>query len=309
MKGLSVFQNIHFVINPGAGQPEPLLHAINQELYDSDVDWRVSVTNKHHSATSLTRQAINDNADLIVAYGGDGTVSSVVNGLVGHDVPLGLLHGGTGNALAYALNIPQSIPDAIKLITGKHTTRALDLGKVRCDSSDSDGYFVLRSSIGLQNRILSEATSDLKERFGNLAYVMAGVRSLSESDKVTFQLNFGEETVEVDGLSCIIANSTAIGGAAGLAFAPQVEPDDGELDVFVLDTRFESLVSAMNSSLGADISAYPNHWRFKHLTITMTPPAVVTLDGEPFAETPAEISVVPGAVTIITPTETNTRGN
>lgn len=296
------FDKIHLVINPGAGQPRPVLYPINSVLHEAGVDWSVSVTTTHHDATELTRAAVDNGADVVVAYGGDGTVKSVVNGLIDTGVPLALLHGGTGNAVAHELNIPVEPDAAIKLLVGEHSRRKLDIGRVTCESApDTPGHFILRSSIGLQNRILDEATPDRKEQFGNFAYLMAGLRSLSEGEMQQFRLTVDGKSFDVEGLSCLVANSATVGGAASFVFAPDVDPGDGELDIFVLDTRFESVVQMMNSSLDANLDEYPNHWRGRDIRVEMDAEATVTLDGESFGETPVDIRVIPQAVEVIVP--------
>jgi len=296
------FKQVHLVINPASGQPEPVLHHINAVLYDADVDWQVSVTTARHDATELTRQAVEAGADLVVAYGGDGTVKSVLNGLIDTDVPLALLHGGTGNAMAHELKIPAALRQAMELIVGDHRLRPIDVGKITCDvNPDETGHFILRSSIGLQNHLLEQATPELKERFGNLAYIAAGLRSLTNQQKAIFRLKVDGESVEVEGMTCIVANSASVGGEMSFVFAPDVAPDDGELDVFVLNSGLDSLVKMINSSFGANLDDYPNHWRGKEIRVEMDEDNDVTIDGEPFGSTPMTATVVPQAVRVLVP--------
>lgn len=304
------FEKIHLVINPASGQPGPILTAINPALHESGADWSVSVTTQHHDATDLTRAAVENGADVVGVYGGDGTVKSVVNGLMDTSIPLAILHGGTGNALAHELNIPTDLDAAIRLVTGQHSRRKLDVGEIVCeDSPDKTGYFILRSSIGLQNRILEEATPERKQRFGNFAYLMAGLRSLADGDQSTFTLTIdGGEPVAVEGLSCMVANSATVGGQASFVFAPQVAPDDGELDVFVLDTRFDAVVAMMNSSLEANLDQYPNHWRGREIHVELEGASAVTIDGEDFGQTPVDIRVIAQAVDVIVPVQNTDSG-
>ncbi len=288
------YDPIHFVINPASGQPEPVLHAINTALHGTGIDWQVHVTTEQHDGTAAVRAALDAGAALVVAYGGDGTVKSVINGLMDTSVPLALLHGGTGNALAYSLEIPADLEQAVRLIVGEHQLRALDVGRVTCE--DRAGHFVLRSSIGLQNQLLQAATPELKQQFGNLAYLVAGLRSLAQRETIKFRLDIDGETVEVEGVTCIIANSASVGGEVHFDFAPGVAMDDGLLDVFVLDA---SLLPVISSSLGAD--QYPNHWRGQSIRVEMDSPSTVTLDGEPFGETPITATVMPQAVRVVVP--------
>lgn len=296
------YQRIHFIINPASGQPEPILSTINDALKETDVDWSVSVTTTQRDGASLAREAVKSDAELIVAYGGDGTLNSIINGMANSETPLALLHGGTGNALAYELNIPIDLGQAVRDMLNYSHTRPLDLGEVIClDESEKRRYFILRSNIGLHNRMLEQATPELKQQFGNFGYIIAGLRSLSESEPLTFHIEMDGETRDVDGISCMVANSAAMGGAVKAVFAPDIDPGDGQLDIFVINSDFESLVSMVNSSLNADLSEYPNHWRGRKMRIEMDQRTAVTLDGEPFCETPIEIRVVPQALHILVP--------
>ncbi|MFW5696153.1 MAG: diacylglycerol/lipid kinase family protein [Phototrophicaceae bacterium] len=302
------FEHIHLIINPASGQPEPILQNVNKVLHPAGVCWSVSVTTAHSDGTALARQAVEEGTDLVMVYGGDGTVKSVVNGLVEADIPLALLQGGTGNAMASELGIPADLSEATRLVISDHRQRGLDLGKVTCegeDAPDEPGYFMLRSSVGLQSRILKQATPELKEQLGNFAYLLAGVRSVSESmgedEMNTFRITIDDDSFEADGLTLMVANSAAVGGTANFFFAPDVDPSDGELDVFVLDSEFASIAAMMVSSLNADLSQYPKHWRGKKIRVELDDDPKVTLDGEPFANAPMTVEVIPQAVQVIVP--------
>lgn len=297
-----MYKNIHVIINPASGQPKPILHPLNKVFNQYDVNWKASITTPKINATELTQNAIKNGADLIVACGGDGTVKAVVNGLVEHDIPLALLHGGTGNAMAHNLNIPSDLAEATSLIFNDHTLKSVDLGKATCESDpDNIGYFILRMSVGLQPKILETATRELKSQFGNLAYIIAGLRELGNPESLAFEILIDGEPVTGEGLMCIVANSATIGGNNSFEFAPNVDVGDGLLDVFVLDTKFESLVSMVNSSLAQNESDYPYRWKGKEIQVKMQNEGDTTLDGEPFAQTPINICVIPDAVKIIVP--------
>jgi diacylglycerol kinase (ATP) len=293
------FNTVHVVINPAAGQPAPLLHAINHVLHPHDIAWDVSITSGGDSGARLARRAVEAGADVVVACGGDGTVKDVINGLVGSDVPLAILPGGTGNALAYEFDIPPKLSQAAALITSDHRLRAVDLGRATADNQEA--YFMLRASIGLQSQIVGSALPEDKRRFGNLAYVIASLQSLAGSQVVSYEITVDGQAASGDGLSCLVTNSASVGGRNSFRFAAGVDPSDGLLDVFVLDASFASIVSVMTSALDAPLGEFPQHWHGKSVTVTTAAPQAVTLDGEPFAETPVEVAVVPEAVRVIVP--------
>jgi diacylglycerol kinase (ATP) len=295
-------KRIHFIINPASGQPGPVLGDINQALAGQEIDWTVDVTTPRRSARSLVQPAITDDVDLIVAYGGDGTIMEVINGMAGSQIPLAILHGGTGNALAYQLNVPVNLVDAIHGLLSSWQVRPFDLGRVDCHAeSEASGHFILRATIGLHNMIMKQATREMKERFGNFAYIVAGLRSLADHNEIVFDLSIDGQAHQVRGLTCIIANSAAIGGGVSAVFAPDVDPTDGQLDVFVLKDQFEPLVSLVNTSLGGDLEAFPRYWRGRQIEVRVNESATVALDGESLGPAPAKISVVAGGVNLMAP--------
>lgn len=296
------FEHIHMIINPASGQARPVLHTVNSVFYRHEVDWDVSITRPKFTGAQLAQRAVEAGADLIVVYGGDGTVQDVVNGMVDQDVPLAILHGGTGNAMAHELGIPTDLTQATELIVGDHDLRSVDVGTViQGEAPDQQHHFILRASIGLQTEILDSATREAKDQFGNLAYVVASLRSLAESKLRSYQLTIDGEDVSGEGLTCMITNSASVGGRGNFLFAPDVDPCDGLLDVFILDTSFESLVSAVSSALDAEPVPYKQHWTGREISVQTTDPQAVTLDGEPFGKTPVRASVLPEAVRVVVP--------
>lgn len=304
------YQNIHFVINPAAGQPKPVLHIINKVLYPHDVQWGLSLTREDGDGAKLAQKAIEQGADLIVSYGGDGTVKDVANGLLNTDVPMALLHGGTGNAMAYELGIPADLEQAIELIISDHELRAVDVGQVTCHAdSDSVGYFMLRMSMGLQTKILETASRDLKTRYGNLAYVMASLQELRASETVKYRLTIDDEEVNGEGLSSLIANSAHVGGQVNFSFLPKVDPTDGLLDVLVIGDSFVGTMGMIGSALKIEGAQFEQHWQGKEIIVHEPESQLITLDGEIFGQTPATIKIIADAVKIIVPIKEESEGD
>jgi len=296
------YKNIHFVVNPAAGQPEPVLYVINKVLYPHDVKWGLSVTRADGDGAKFAKQAIEQGADLIVSYGGDGTVKDVANGLLDTDVPMALLHGGTGNAMAYELGIPSDLEQAVELIVSDHELHAVDVGQVTChDDPDTTGYFMLRMSMGLQTKILETASRDLKTKYGNLAYVMASLQELRTSETLTYRMTIDGDEVSGEGLTSLIANSAHVGGQVNFTFLPKVNPADGLLDVLVIGDSFVGTMGMIGSALKIEGSSFEQHWQGKEIIVHEPESQLITLDGEIFGKTPATIKIISGAVKIIVP--------
>ena len=87
-------KQIHVVINPGSGQPKPVLHTINSVCGAAGVEWDASITRKSGDAFRFARDAAAKGADVIAAFGGDGTVMEVASALIDSRVPVAILPGG-----------------------------------------------------------------------------------------------------------------------------------------------------------------------------------------------------------------------
>ncbi|NJL96029.1 MAG: hypothetical protein HC915_21000, partial [Anaerolineae bacterium] len=280
------FQKLHLIVNPAAGRNEAILNTVNDVFHAVDLRWDVSVTLQDGDGAQAARTALDDGADLIVVYGGDGTVKDVASGMVEADVPLAILPGGTGNALIYKLGLPDSLKAACQLITQPHDFRPLDLGHVRCEKSAAEGYFLLRANVGLSNAIVEKASRDLKDRFGNLAYLFSAIQSLNQADEIEFQVTADQDSLRLTGVACMVANAVTIGGGAAFDFAPEVLVDDQTLDLFIFEHQSTAILEILKSQLSADLSQFKGHYPGRHFHIATAAPQNITLDGEVLGETP-----------------------
>jgi diacylglycerol kinase family enzyme len=131
-------------------------------------------TKSRGHATEMARQAVEDEVDLVVALGGDGTVNEVANGLVGSDVPIAVLPGGMANVFARSLGIPSDPIEATGLLLERVDTlpRRVPLGRI-------DGrYFVANCGVGLDAAIVRavERRQRTKRHMGDLFFVWTGLR-------------------------------------------------------------------------------------------------------------------------------------
>jgi diacylglycerol kinase (ATP) len=292
-------KRIHVVINPAAGQPEPILHILNNVFRPADVQWDISITHELGDATRQARQAAEDGADIVVAYGGDGTVMEVANGLVGTEVALGVVPGGTGNVLSIELEIPQASEEAAQLLVSPHKVRKVDVGQ------SGDRSFLLRAYVGFDAQRIQLTTREMRDRYGKMAYLIAALKAIPESEAIRFNLTLDDEEVECEGFTCIVQNAGNM-GLRGLTLAPGVSIDDGLLDVVVIHGLDPlSLASALGSIVDTPLDPDRfHHWQARDLTIATDSPHAVIGDGESWGETPVTMKALPGAVRVIAPSRT-----
>ncbi len=292
----SPYKTIQIIVNPAAGQDEAILNTLNRVFSKhEDVTWDTSIILKHGDGEKWARAAVEAGVDLVASYGGDGTALDVANGMVGSGIPQMVLPGGTANALAQELNIPLNLEAAAEVIFNSET-RVIDLGKT------DDRYFILRADMGVSAQIVDEASREMKDRFGVLAYGINALRAVTTNDRTHFTLTLDGETVETDGIACLIANANKL-GTMELTLSPNVDMTDGLLNVFVFNSVTESLLSAAAQiiRLQDGAAATLQHWLVKEVTVVADPPQKVRGDGESLGETPLTISIVPQAMTVLVP--------
>ncbi len=302
------FERVHVVINPAAGQDEPILSVLNDVFRPAGIDWNVSITKAPGDAAEQARQAVKDGADVVVSYGGDGTVAEVASGLMGSSVPLAILPGGTANAMSSELNIPQTLRPAAELICAENTViRKIDMGEV------NGRPFILRVGVGFEAAMVEQADRELKERFGNFAYLWSAVQNLVQPQVSHYQLVVDGQEIETEGMSCIIANSGNM-AQRNLSLIPGIDISDGMLDIIVIQPAgirlFTDLVGSITGLLNVEAAAQNAEngekralqwWQAKEMRLVTEPRQAVQYDGEVLDASEVHCRVIPHALRVITP--------
>jgi len=287
---------VKVIINPAAGQAEPILSVLNDVFGPAGIDWEVDITHKSGDGVSAARQAADEGYDLIGAYGGDGSVSEVVSGLAEGGPPILLLPGGTGNALAADLGIPPGLAEAAALAVG-------DAGEVRRVDVGRSGklWFVLRLTTGFEAEMVRAATQEMKDRFGWLAYAFSGLMAISDAPMATYRMTIDGAEVECEGLAALVANSAMV-GVSSLRIATDVDVSDGLLDVVVLQRAdLPGLIGSAADVAQGQQPRMMSRWRGRTIHLETTPSQAVLADGEEAGMTPVDVTVVPGAVGLLVP--------
>jgi YegS/Rv2252/BmrU family lipid kinase len=291
------YPKLHVVINPAAGQNEPILNILNDVFHPAGVDWDISLTHKSGDATRLAAEAAASGVDLVVAYGGDGTQMEVANGLLGTGVPQAILPGGTGNAMAHTLGVSINTREAAQLIVNSTKRRAIDLAKI------GDQFFMLRAYCGMSAE--DAASREQKDRLGQLAYVQAALKFIREVPETHYRATVDGEVIEGEALIIFILNAGSIGGVMGMEIPEvgDVNISDGYLDLYAITKGIKPL-RAISKYLfhrenDANLGVYT--WKAKEITIEATTQQDVWIDGELGGKTPFTTTVVPQALEIVVP--------
>src|SRR5579884_2094035 len=166
------------IVNPYASTvSERLKHLVVYALRGSYRVKAVETESRDH-ATQLCREAAGEGYDVVVAFGGDGTVNEAANGLAGSDTPLCCLPGGRANVYCRMLGIPTDVVDATEhllLVADDWRPRRADLGSV------NERVFLFSAGAGLDASVVErvDAHPHLKARFGEWYYTWTGVQTFT----------------------------------------------------------------------------------------------------------------------------------
>ena len=200
-------------------------------------DWDLSITKESGDAERFARQAAASGADVVASYGGDGTVMEVARGLLGSEVPLAILPGGTANLMSVELGIPKNLEEAAAIAADpKSRVRLVDAGLF-----GGKTQFLLRVGIGGAARKVELADRDLKNRYGEMAYSIAALKTISTHDKSQYAFTLDGKTYNKEAYSVLVDNAGNM-GLPGVGLK-SILVDDGLLDVIVvLNYRLRSWI-------------------------------------------------------------------
>lgn len=290
-------RKVQVVINPGSGQPKPLLHTLNQVFRPAKVEWDVSLTRESGDAERFAQEAVKSGVDVVAAFGGDGTVMEVARGVMGSEVPMAILPGGTANLMSVELGIPKDLSKAASiLVDGESPSKAVDVGEIE------GSKFLLRVGLGIAAQKVEIADRDLKDRYGILAYSIAALKAIKDSREIAYRFTLDSEEVVVKGVTCLVDNAGNI-GVSGFKAHKDISVTDGLLDVIVVrDTSFGSFVALGRGAFDSGPSSESYfHYQAKEISIDADPPQPIQVDGEIGWQTPVSIKVIPRAVKVLTP--------
>jgi YegS/Rv2252/BmrU family lipid kinase len=287
-------KRIHFVINPAAGQDEPILNTINAVAHQYGVEWRSSVTHKFGDATEFARRAAEDGYDIVAGYGGDGTQHEIANGILGTDALMGILPGGTGNNFAKEMGTPQTLRPAVELLCASHSVRDIDVVQM------GDVCFILRLYVGIEPE--QQTSREDKDKYGKLAYVVDAYRKARDSKEVDYTITLDGKVYEVPAMVLYVVNAAKNG--AGISVVGDLSKiDDGLLDAFILNMKdLKTIAGSLDRMLKLDTkNAREYMGQGKEMTIETNPDQPVWTDGEYTGRTPISLKVLPGALSVIVP--------
>jgi YegS/Rv2252/BmrU family lipid kinase len=302
-----------FIVNPqaamGAARRDwPYIEALARDRLGS---FQALLTSGPGEATSLTRQALLEGAELIVCVGGDGTLNEVVNGFMGKHGPLcpeaalGFIPCGTGNDFIKTVPLPKTIRRGLDVIKCSHV-RTIDLGLLQYRDRNghvSQRYFHNVASFGLGGEVDARVNRGSKVFGGFISFIWATLISILIYHKKRIHLRVDDGFDEtVVSWNVAVANGQYHGG--GMWVAPAASMEDGLFHITLIgdltlaevflnlpklyDGRLIEL-RKVRTLIGKKVEAYSDQR------------VLLDIDGEQPGELPVTIDILPGALRLITP--------
>jgi len=253
----------------------------------------IHLTERGGHARELAAAAVDARADLVIVWGGDGTLNEVGAALVNSSTALGLIPAGSGNGLAAALGTPRDPEQAIARILSVETS-AIDVGLI-----NNRAFFNI-AGIGFDAHIARLFNERRRGRGGKWPYVAIGVREGWGYESATYHLELDGSSRRSRALLIAFANGREYG--MGARISPQALLDDGWLEATVVEDRsfFARFLHARHLASGS-VERAPRVFaqQVRRAVVTADRPIEYHVDGEPgVASERVEVSILPGALKV-----------
>ena len=292
-------KKVLFIYNPkaGTGLIRSNLSYILEEMIKKEYEITIHPTRTAEDAreTTSTMGAL---YDMIICSGGDGTLDQVVEGMQkgGFRRQLGYIPAGSTNDFAASLGLSRDMRRAARDIV-EGTEFDCDIGRL------NDDYFIYVAAFGAFTDVAYKTSQEWKNALGHLAYILEGVKSLSNLK--SWKMSFVSEEYSGEGefLYGMVTNSNSVGGFKGIT-GQDVTLNDGKFEVTLIRNTDNIIIWAgiINALLTGEENEYVISFKTSHLEVFSETPIPWTRDGEyGGSHTHAVIDNIPGALPMIVP--------
>lgn len=254
--------------------------------------------NKSRKAPKRAREALEQGADRVLVWGGDGMVQRCIDVLAGSGATVGILPAGTANLFATNLGIPQDLDVALDIAL-HGTPRKFDVGVINGER------FAVMAGTGFDAEMIKEADRGLKDRLGQAAYVWTGAKAAA-IDPQRLRIKIDDHTWFNGKATCVLfGNVSEIGG--GVHAFENARPDDGFLHVGVVTARTRwqwARVLALMLAGRANRSKFVMSTQARTADVRLTHKAAYELDGgDRKAVKRLRVRIDPRAISVSVPTK------
>jgi YegS/Rv2252/BmrU family lipid kinase len=303
------------IVNPRSqgGQTERRWGALADTIRQYFGPFEYRFTRGPGDGATQARAALEEGFEMVVAMGGDGTISEVADGFIREgrplreDAVLGVLPAGTGGDFRRTLGVPPVLPEAAAALRGRKTA-AIDLGRLEYvgrDGAPAARHFINVASFGIGGLIDELVNAGSKALGGRLSFLFATLRAQARWHNQRVRLRFDGGADEERVIHNVaVANGRYFGG--GMMIAPDARVDDGKFDVVTLGdlSRYEVLTQGPRIYKGTHVSLDKVKVRRAEL-LEADPadgePVLLDVDGEAPGRLPARFRLLPRAIRMKVP--------
>jgi len=299
------------IVNPrsAAGRTGRHFDRIARAVRAALGDFECAFTQSRGDGVRLAREAVAAGGQLVVAVGGDGTASEVVDGLThAHprdpDALFGFIPRGTGGDLRRTLGLPQDLDEAALALASRREI-VCDLGRIEfvgADGSRQVRHFVNVAGFGVSGVVSGHVNHGLKFGSGKLSFMLASAKALVRwSDQAVRWRADDGPWVEQKVTSLSVCNGRFFGG--GMQVAPDARIDDGLFDVVVWSGfGLGDFITKKRMLYDGTHVRLPNTQVVRARSVEAEPvgdaPVLLDVDGEQPGRLPARIGILPGALRV-----------
>jgi YegS/Rv2252/BmrU family lipid kinase len=299
------------IVNPrsGGGLSEARWARVRAALADGLGELDSAHTTAPRDATEIARREAAAGRRLILALGGDGTISEVADGVLaagkGATTEIGLIPRGTGGDFRRTLELPQEIAAAARHVR-QVPARAVDAGRVRyrtADGGEAVRHFINVASFGFSSAVARRANASSKRFGGKMAFLGATLRELFAHDNHDIWLTIdGQERRQLRVMLAAVGNGRFFGG--GMKICPDATLDDGVFDLVAVGDLTRAQVVAnigrlfTGTHLELDEVTHARITRLHAEPVETSANIPLELDGETPGVLPATFEILPGALRI-----------
>ncbi|MBW3540571.1 MAG: NAD(+)/NADH kinase [Planctomycetes bacterium] len=292
------------VMNPvaGLGRSSEVRELLRENLTAAGFAPAIYETNGRDNPSRVVRNAVDAGCALVVAVGGDGTVSQAASGIVGSTVPLLIIPAGTANLFAREMGVPLEVEAACRILWEDH--RLVDVDVMRVGGR----VCLCKVSLGVYSLVADKAGRPAKRRFGRLAYAWWLLREALQKRSWTFDITVDGRHERLRASMVWAVNAGEV-GFGSLRWGEGIDPTDGVVDLIVIRTATPTgYLSLLWRALLRRTDDSPEVVRRsirKQASISTRTKLPVRGDGEVIGRTRVEIDVVPRAVRVLVPGQPN----
>ncbi|MGX0401490.1 MULTISPECIES: diacylglycerol kinase [Staphylococcus] len=287
------------IYNPTSGKElfKRMLPDVLIKLEKAGYETSAYATEREGDATLEAERALDNNYDILIVAGGDGTLNEVVNGIA--EQPnrprLGIIPMGTVNDFGRALHLPNDIMGALDVIIEGHSTK-VDIGKM------NNRYFINLAAGGQLTQVSYETPSKLKSIVGSFAYYIKGFEMLPQMKAVDIRIEYDDKVFQGEALLFLLGLTNSMAGFEKLV--PDAKLDDGYYTLIIVEkANLAELGHIMTLASRGEHTKHPKviYEKAKSINISSFTDMQLNVDGEYGGKLPANFLNLERHIDVFTP--------